>query len=126
MSEHSSVYHRVNTVENYVEINLEVQRYIEENYRRQIGLAEFANARGFSQRTVQRALAWYQTSWQRVLLDVRMKRAKELLAHSGEPINRVADEIGYEHSNFSRMFKAEEGRTPEEYREWVRNEPTTT
>jgi AraC-like DNA-binding protein len=125
MTEHSAVYHRTNTVDNYSEIKLAVQRYVEENYEKPVTLADFVNDKGFSKRSVQRALSWHGSSWQRLLLDARMKRARELLAHSGEPINRVAEMVGYDHSNFSRMFKAEEGRTPEEYREWVRNEPPT-
>jgi AraC-like DNA-binding protein len=30
--------------------------------------------------------------------------------------------VGYEHSQFSRTFKAEEGKSPEEYREWIRQQ----
>ena len=124
-AEHSKVYHRIETVENYADIHLETQRYIEANYDKRIVLTDLVEAKGFSQRQIQRALSWHNTNWQRMVLDVRMRRAKELLANSGEPIGNIAESVGYDHSQFSRTFKAEEGMGPEEYREWVRTSRTT-
>ena len=70
--EHANVYHRIGTVENYSDIHLEAQRYIEANFDKRVGLSDFVKAKGFSQRQVQRALSWHDTNWQRMLLDVRM------------------------------------------------------
>ena len=113
-------------MENYSDIHREAQRYVEANYDKRVGLTDFVKLKGFSQRQVQRALAYYDTNWQRMLLDVRMDRARGLLSNSGESIGRVASMVGYDHSQFSRTFKAEEGMAPEEYREWVlRNRSTT-
>lgn len=120
--EHADTYHRIETVENYSDIQAEVQRYIEANYDKRIGLADFVQAKGFSQRQVQRALSYHDTNWQRLLLDIRMRRAKELLLHSGESIGMIATMVGYDHSQFSRTFKAEEGMGPEEYRAWIRQQ----
>lgn len=104
-------------MENYDEIFTEVQRYIEDNYSRKITLADFVQAKGISTRSTQRALSWRDTNWQRLLLDYRMSRAKELLRHSGETIGSVATMVGYDHSQFTRTFTAEEGMGPEEYKQ---------
>lgn len=112
-------------MENYSDIHLEVQRYIEAHHSERIVLTDFVRDKNISQRQTQRALSWHDTTWQRMLLDERMKRAKTLLAHSTESIGRIAEMIGYEHSQFSRTFRAEEGMGPEEYREWLVNEQTS-
>ena len=123
--EHSNVYHRIGTVENYAEIHLETQRYIEANYDKRIGLDDFVKAKGFSQRQIQRALAYHDTNWQRMLLDVRIERAKGLLMHSSHGVGEIANMVGYEHSQFTRTFTAEEGMGPEEYRKWTRQNRST-
>lgn len=120
--DHVGSQHRVETTENYSEIKLEAQRFIEEHIAGSATLNDFTTAKGYSQRNVQRALSWFDTNWRRMLLDTRMQRARDLLRTSGEPVNRVATMVGYDHSQFSRTFKAEEGRNPEEYREWIRQQ----
>jgi AraC-like DNA-binding protein len=120
--DHVGSQHRPETTENYSEIRNEAQRFIEENVAGSATLNDFTMAKGYSSRHVQRALSWFDTNWRRMLLDERMKRARELLRASGEPVNRVAEMVGYEHSQFSRTFKAEEGKSPEEYREWIRQQ----
>ena len=119
--DHVGASHRIETTEQYREIHREVQRFIEANVNRSITLTDFTTVKGHSQRNVQRALSWYDTNWRRMLLDERMRRSKELLRHSSEPVNRIAEQVGYDHSQFSRTFKAEEGVTPEEFRESVSN-----
>lgn len=120
--EHADTYHRIGTVENYSDIHSEVRDYIGDNYANRIGLNDFIRATGYSQRQVQRALSYHDTNWQRMLLDARMRRAKELLQHSGETVGNIAMMVGYDHSQFSRTFKAEEGMGPEEYRTWIRQQ----
>ena len=47
----------------------------------------------------------------------RMRRGKELLRHSGETMETIAERVGYGSlAQFTRTFKAEEGIEPEEYR----------
>lgn len=51
------------------------------------------------------------------LTGLRMEKAKELLRESGLKINDVAEQVGYQHSYFNRIFKKLEGMTPSRYRE---------
>ena len=120
--DHVGSQHRVETTENYGEIKNEAQRFIEANLSGNATLNDFTKTKGYPQRNVQRALSWFDTNWRRMLLDARMQRARDLLRTSGEPVNRIAEMVGYEHSQFSRTFKAEEGKNPEEYREWIRQQ----
>jgi len=120
VSEHSSYRHRIETTDNYADIQLAVQRYIEDHSGERVTLNDFIKQSGLSSRSVQRALAWYSTNWQRMLLTERMKRARALLANTNDPISRVAEQVAYDHSQFTRVFKSEEGMTPEEYRDDIR------
>jgi len=114
----SDFFHSAETIDRYRDVYLDAQRFIEDNAgNRGVTLSDFTTQRGYSQRQVQRALSWFDTNWRRMLLDQRMKRARELLHNTTDPVNRVAEQVGYDHSQFSRTFKAEEGMTPEEYRE---------
>jgi AraC family transcriptional regulator, transcriptional activator of pobA len=121
MSEHSSSRHRVETTESYSEIYLEAKTFIEENVASGTTLNDFVKAKGLPARSIQRALSWHSTNWRRMLLDERMMRAKEALRSTRDPINTIAEQVGYnQHSQFSRTFLAEEGVTPEEYRSMFR------
>ena len=120
MSEHSTRMHRIETTENYGDIYEAVRRYVQDNNHERITLNDYVRQSGYSMRQVQRALSWYSTNWQRMLLDERMKRARTLLANTNDTISRVAEQVGYDHSQFTRTFKAEEGLTPEEYRDDIR------
>lgn len=115
-------YHRIKTVDNFSDIHLEAKRFIDANYDKHIVLSDFTKAKGYSTRQTQRALSFHDTTWLRMVLDVRMQRSKELLANSGESIVTVAERVGYSPSQFSRTFKAEEGMTPEEYRTWIQSQ----
>ncbi|SDC24205.1 Helix-turn-helix domain-containing protein [Paenibacillus sp. UNCCL117] len=54
------------------------------------------------------------------LTELRMDKAKELLRESELKINDVAEQVGYQHSYFNRIFKKQEGVTPSKYREMSR------
>jgi AraC-like DNA-binding protein len=116
--EHANVYHRIETVENYAEIRDAAQTYIRDNLDKRLVITDFVRDKGFSQRQTQRALSYHDTNWQRMVLDERLKRAEQLLEHSSEPIGRVAEMIGYNHSQLSRIFKAEKGVKPDDFRKW--------
>ena len=111
-------------MENYSDIHLEVQRYIEAHHSERIVLTDFVRDKNISQRQTQRALSWHDTTWQRMLLDERMKRAKTLLAHSTESIGRIAEMSATSIRSSAAHSEAEEGMGPEEYREWLVNEQT--
>jgi AraC-like DNA-binding protein len=100
----------------------DIQRFIEANYASQITLSDFAHARQIPKSDVQAALSYQATNWVRMLLNERMKHARELLAFSGETVEVIASRVGYEPSQFARTFKAEEGKDPEEFRQWIQNQ----
>ncbi len=51
----------------------------------------------------------------------RMDMAKRLLRETDLKINEIADQVGYQHSYFNRIFKKQEGLTPGQYRDqWNR------
>ncbi|WP_189032466.1 helix-turn-helix transcriptional regulator [Paenibacillus albidus] len=56
------------------------------------------------------------------LTELRLGKAKELLRDTGLRINDVADQVGYQHSYFNRIFKKQEGITPSRYRELSHHE----
>lgn len=56
------------------------------------------------------------------LTELRLDKAKELLRDTGLRINDVAEQVGYQHSYFNRIFKKQEGITPSRYRELSHNE----
>ena len=124
MSEHASTYHRLETIQHYSEIHLQVSHYVELHRDKHVVLPDFVVTSGYSTRQVQRALAWYDTSWQRMLLEVRINYAKSMLAHTTVPVGELARRVAYDHSQFTKMFKAEEGMTPEEYRQWIQRTET--
>jgi two-component system response regulator YesN len=105
------------------DIFVAIRTYIEGNYDKQIKLTTFSAATGISQRDAQNALSYFARSWGRMLLDERMKRAKELLSYSGESIEVIGSRVGYDDtSQFIRTFKADEGKEPEEYRQWIQKQ----
>lgn len=55
------------------------------------------------------------------LTELRLDKAKELLRDTSLRINDVAEQVGYQHSYFNRIFKKQEGITPSRYRELSHN-----
>lgn len=122
--EHATTYHRLETVRKYAEIHMQAWHYIEVNGDKRVGLDDFVKDSGFSVRQVQRALSWHDTTWQRLAREIKMNYARVMLRHTQKPIHTIASQIGYSHSQLSRTFKAEEGMTPEEYRQWIQTKTT--
>jgi AraC-like DNA-binding protein len=103
-----------------------IRSFIESNYERAITIDDFTAARGISRRSAQEALSFHAKSWLRLLLDVRMQRARELLSYSGETVEVIAGRCGYpDAAQFTRSFKIEEGKEPEEYRQWMTSQQST-
>ncbi|WP_020619412.1 AraC family transcriptional regulator [Paenibacillus daejeonensis] len=57
------------------------------------------------------------------LTQLRLERAKQSLRDTDKKISDVAEEVGYQHSYFNRLFKKNEGLTPSQYRQKSREEP---
>lgn len=96
-------------------------QYIQDNYHRDISLDDcaehcgtnaFVLSRSFKQVTGKNFIDY--------LTELRVEKAKELLRDSERKINEIAEQVGYQHSYFNRIFKKYEGVTPSRYREMVR------
>lgn len=95
--------------------------YLQQNYMNDISLDNCADHTGTN-------LFFLSKSFKQVtgknfidyLTELRMEKAKELLRESEMKINDVADQVGYQHSYFNRIFKKLEGMTPTRYRELSR------
>ncbi|MDQ0112731.1 AraC-like DNA-binding protein [Paenibacillus harenae] len=92
--------------------------YLQHNYMKDlsldhcadhIGMNPFFLSKSFKQVTGKNFIDY--------LTGLRMDKAKELLRESGLKINDVAEQVGYQHSYFNRIFKKLEGMTPSRYRE---------
>lgn len=92
--------------------------YLQQNYMKDvsldhcadhIGMNPFFLSKSFKQVTGKNFIDY--------LTGLRMEKAKELLRESGLKINDVAEQVGYQHSYFNRIFKKLEGMTPSRYRE---------
>ena len=54
---------------------------------------------------------------QEYLIEIRMRRASDLLGRSNDPIQSIAAECGYDDAlAFSKVFKSKFGVNPSEYR----------
>jgi AraC-like DNA-binding protein len=81
------------------------------------GLAEIAAAQHVSPRTLIRRLKRGNTSYQRILDDVRKTVSRDFLLNSTMSISRISWRLGYQDpSNFSRAFRNWYGMSPQQYR----------
>lgn len=83
-----------------------------------IDFAAFAEAFGMSPATLRRRfVSRFGVGPKAMQLDIRLDRAKALLAASDETIEQVAERVGFADSYyFSRVFRSREGRSPSEFR----------
>lgn len=92
--------------------------YLQQNYMNDISLDNCADHIGtnpfFLSKTFKQVTGKNFIDY---LTGLRMDKAKELLRESALKINDVAEQVGYQHSYFNRIFKKLEGMTPSRYRE---------
>ena len=82
------------------------------------GIGVTAAALGLPARTLQHALMSESVSFRDILLRLRMRRARDLLATTERPLREVALRAGYSDlANFHRAFVSTSGMTPRRYRE---------
>jgi AraC-like DNA-binding protein len=80
-------------------------------------LAEIAASQHVSPRTLIRRLKRGNTSYQRILNDVRKTLSRDFLLNSSMSIARISWRLGYQDpSNFSRAFRGWYGVSPQHYR----------
>ncbi|BFT73867.1 AraC family transcriptional regulator [Paenibacillus sp. P36] len=100
----------------------QVMIYLQQNYRNDISLDNCADYTGvnpfFLSKTFKQVTGKNFIDY---LTELRMEKAKELLRESEIKICDVADQVGYQHSYFNRIFKKLEGMTPTRYRELSRS-----
>jgi AraC-like DNA-binding protein len=81
------------------------------------GLAEIAASQHVSPRTLIRRLKSGNTSYQRILDDVRKTLSRDFLLNSAMSVSRISWRLGYQDpSNFSRAFRNWYGMSPQQYR----------
>jgi len=93
-------------------------KYIEENYNKNINLGDIADYCSYSRYHVSHifheALGMTVFSY---LLEVRMRKARELLKNSSLSVKEISREIGFSDQNyFSNVFKRQIGSSPVEFR----------
>jgi AraC-like DNA-binding protein len=88
-------------------------------------LAETAAALGYSERGLRRQLEKSGTSYRKLVDQVRVQRARDLLCTT-HPIQAIAFDLGFETpSNFARSFKRWTGTTPKAFRDSKKAQPDT-
>lgn len=95
----------------------EVKTYIEETYREDLSLEEIAQRFSLTKyQLIRQYEAAYQITPIHYLRKVRLEKAIDLLWEE-RPIHEIARKVGYANGNyFSKVFKAEFGMSPSEYR----------
>jgi AraC-like DNA-binding protein len=95
-----------------------IEKYVQENYTRDVGLEQIAAEMGVSFKYVSRV---FKDKMGMNLTDyinqVRMAKAKELLQNTDLRVNDIAERVGIpSRTTFLRVFKKVEGIAPNEYR----------
>lgn len=92
--------------------------YIESNYAEAITVVGVAKYAGMAVRSLHRSCWEYAgVSPKRLIMDIRIEKAKELLQKRGNSITDVAFSTGFtDSSHFSKCFKMIVGSSPKEYR----------
>lgn len=98
-----------------------VRRVIETSYPFPPKLARVAATLFVSERTLKRRLQEESASFQNLVDEVRLERARALLTTTGMNLSQIADALGYaDAANFTRAFKRWTGSSPSRYRNWAR------
>jgi AraC family transcriptional regulator len=94
-----------------------IERYIDDNLERQMGLSELAMLAGLSRwyflRIFQETVG---TSPHDYVTRRRLDRARDLLCTTSRSVMEIAGSVGMTHSHFSRVFLRRLGVTPTEFR----------
>lgn len=98
-----------------------IHDYIEKNYSKNIKISMFADKYFFSKEYLTRQFKGkYHCGIYEYVLQVRMARAKELLADPALKIQDVAQRVGYtDHNYFSKAFRTYFGISPSVFRQEI-------
>lgn len=100
-----------------------VREYVDEHYQEDIGRESLEEILYFDPDYTSRLFKKEMgVSFMTYVIQKRIREARRLLAHTNQPINRIAARVGYEnYSYFTRLFKRV-GMTPAEYRAMKRSD----
>ena len=95
-----------------------IKCYIDENYRKDISLADISEAISTSKYHILRVFKeYYEMSPIQYLIGRRIDEAKRILLVSQLPIGEIADRVGYNSlSNFTLQFRKKVGLSPNQFR----------
>ena len=111
--------------ENREDMNIvyQVQRFVSQNFAKNITLSETAEKFRVSQYYLSRrfqSIAGY--GFQHYLISCRLNEAKRLLITTDLPVSILCEQCGYEDTNnFIRAFRKREGITPLQYRKTMKD-----
>ncbi len=96
----------------------EAAAYMENHYMEDISIEQVLEISHYSQRHFIRLFSSvYNTTPQKYLMGIRIRRACALLKESALPVTEIAMRCGFSDSNyFSRAFRKSTGMTPSQYR----------
>lgn len=99
---------------------------VEKDFTRTRRVEDYAEALGYSARTLSRATLATAGLGAKEFIDRRVVlEAKRLLAHSDRTAARIADQLGFSSAtHFSKYFHQRTGQTPIAFRDTVRGHPT--
>jgi len=120
---HEKIHSQFDLNKNSQKMKMAVE-YIEENYASDLNMAVVSNYISMNYSLFSYSFKQYTGSnFVNFLKDIRMKKAKELLAETDMKIIEISQEVGYDNEkHFMKIFKAACGVSPSEYRKNMRVE----
>jgi len=120
---HEKIHSQFDVNKNSQKMKMAVE-YIEENYASDLNMAVVSNYISMNYSLFSYSFKQYTGSnFVNYLKDIRMKKAKELLARTDMKIIEISQEVGYDNEkHFMKIFKATCGVSPSEYRKNMRVE----
>lgn len=95
----------------------QVTSLLEDAQTYRLPLSEVAARLGYSERGLRRDLERCGTSYRKLVDQIRLQHAREMLLNTTLPIQTIAERLGFESpSNFGRSFKRWTGITPKAFR----------
>lgn len=117
--------YKTQEVDNLTETEInKIKNYISQNYPLPINTQLIQLETGIPKSKIPTLIKEeLNTTLKKLLTSIRLSEAKRLLEESDLPVNEIADQVGFGHvSHFNRVFKTEEGKSPNEYRSDSKNE----
>ncbi|WP_308636510.1 helix-turn-helix domain-containing protein [Paenibacillus silvisoli] len=100
-----------------------IKQYVEENYTMDVHLEHIADKMGVSVKYVSRVFKeHFNTNLSDYISELRIRLAKDLLEHSAFTVNDISEKAGFfNRTTFLRTFKKLEGKSPNQYRQEIRD-----